>query len=1364
MAPEDSRWQDLTNMQNSANSATSPGEGQPTGQFSGDDIEFESFMFDQGTGPLTPQLLNVDAGVNMQSSQNAAPTATEAAPVEITGQNVPVPSYLRGPEAPSPSRRPSQPLRPLTGPLATRSTGPLGANTANNNTSTNLGARLLQVPQGASGETQHPSGSLPDLESLRPRGTGPLGTGALSSAKPVDYAGQNAEGIAAAAQGPINPSYFKTPTGPLGARQGTGPLGRRSTLDATSTSTLPGIQQLYKGTGPLNQAQLLPTSEPATTQSSSWSDYELASVEDFSRILLEMLNSPAPTAGYNPGSASSTGTITPLREAIQGFDRGYGASSMPHLEEAPSFSEPISPVEEALGWGTMTGAPTESDYEAAVRISSPLYSGPELSRVVPLEEAQAYDQLAAVEPALAQRAPEAPAAPTASASMPPATEVEPEQGQTEESGKFNPDELEFESFMFNTGLGSTQVAETTGPPLPHMDSFMPAVTGMEAAFEAPPPFAAPQAEEAVIEPETAPAQESRLEAVAPAGAPAGYAATPGTYEAYGEVEQQAEPQQIMPEATQLAYAEPEQRVAPVEQREPATDTQQPEQFAQVEMEQPEPLTMQAEQPDQAYAAADEVEPEPEQGQPAQQGPLPFWLQDTSDLEVTARQGHINVPGLSSTQEPEAGPEPAIQYEAPAPAAMQATPAEKPVQLAVEPPAELLSEPPAAVPVEQPEETQPQQALETMAPAMEPAVEAQAPIEQEAAPEPEPLLAYAVVNDTPEVDVDAYDIDLAMPDMTFPEMVAPRSAEAAGDGQELGQFPDYEDLPPIEPFDFGALNLPNEEESLGFNTEELSGMMPSRHDPMRATADLDVLSDIFDGAPVNALDAPSFLATSPVGAMDIPRAQDYTDYIETQEFAPEHAAGGQPVMDIAATDQYAQPAQQEAPQPQQTTPSQTPFSAGKSQGGWTSIVTSHLNADALDDIDSLDTGRLSMPPAASIAPAPPPARNKPIQPAASAIPAADEEPGVDIQPFDFTQLNLERDEELPTEALGSGRRNPANNTAALGTNQAASAWGDEELGEDDEDDEDTAGGEHDTSLFMLTQPRLVDGSPRSTRWLTEDVLQDAAGRQTPSTSGRSRPAAVEPAATRQEDQVQTSSQPTENAQESAQPGSDVVKARVAWTGSTNLPDQDADDYLDATTPAQPAATQAEAAPASPETSSEYREEPQPAAAQQWQQAPQAQEPPVAAPTPHAEPPALPAYQYQPMQAAPAPEPQPQPQPQFEMPKVGAVRDIFTSGPLPELEGFDQLRQLVDNNPDDIGAHMALASAYSQLGDNDTAVRVYRRILRKRNVSATFLRLITEELNDFEGEMQGNAHYHQVRGDLYTRTGRNYEAIQEYNKIV
>jgi hypothetical protein len=119
---------------------------------------------------------------------------------------------------------------------------------------------------------------------------------------------------------------------------------------------------------------------------------------------------------------------------------------------------------------------------------------------------------------------------------------------------------------------------------------------------------------------------------------------------------------------------------------------------------------------------------------------------------------------------------------------------------------------------------------------------------------------------------------------------------------------------------------------------------------------------------------------------------------------------------------------------------------------------------------------------------------------------------------------------------------------------------------------------------------------------------------------------------------------------------------------------------------------------------------------------------------------------------------------DVPVINFPTANLQSGPLPELEGFDHLRQYVLTHTDDLGAYMALASAYAQMGDLVTELRVYRRVLRRPNVSTNLMRLIAEELSDCESEMTGQPQFHQVRGDLYMKQGRFQEAIAEYNKII
>jgi pentatricopeptide repeat protein len=118
---------------------------------------------------------------------------------------------------------------------------------------------------------------------------------------------------------------------------------------------------------------------------------------------------------------------------------------------------------------------------------------------------------------------------------------------------------------------------------------------------------------------------------------------------------------------------------------------------------------------------------------------------------------------------------------------------------------------------------------------------------------------------------------------------------------------------------------------------------------------------------------------------------------------------------------------------------------------------------------------------------------------------------------------------------------------------------------------------------------------------------------------------------------------------------------------------------------------------------------------------------------------------------------------EPPKMPVRGDITTSGPLPSLDGFEDLNEWVERNPHDMGAHIALASAYTQAGEVDTALRVYRRMLRKPNVSDTVLRMIEDDLSELERDATQHARFHQLRGDLFLRLGRHREAIEEYNKL-
>ena len=115
----------------------------------------------------------------------------------------------------------------------------------------------------------------------------------------------------------------------------------------------------------------------------------------------------------------------------------------------------------------------------------------------------------------------------------------------------------------------------------------------------------------------------------------------------------------------------------------------------------------------------------------------------------------------------------------------------------------------------------------------------------------------------------------------------------------------------------------------------------------------------------------------------------------------------------------------------------------------------------------------------------------------------------------------------------------------------------------------------------------------------------------------------------------------------------------------------------------------------------------------------------------------------------------------MPRPG---DPTVSGPLPVLTGYEDLVELMEKNPQDVGSYMAMATAYVNSGEFESALRVYRRLIKRPGVSATMLNMVDEELEELKGSAGEMPRYHQVRGDLFLKLGRHREAIDEYNKVV
>jgi hypothetical protein len=561
------------------------------------------------------------------------------------------------------------------------------------------------------------------------------------------------------------------------------------------------------------------------------------------------------------------------------------------------------------------------------------------------------------------------------------------------------------------------------------------------------------------------------------------------------------------------------------------------------------------------------------------------------------------------------------------------------------------------------------------PAVE-AVEPEAPVYEPAEPEPAYMEPVA---------------EVAMSEMAMAEPVAqdePALEEAPED--------DYSDLPPIAPFDFTALNLAEQGESLGFNTEELLGIVPERHEGMRATTDLAALADLLGMNPASGVlrEVPATASTANFGAV--------TGQIAEQEPAP---APIQPVVEEAPPVNTA-PVQEKAPAAQ-------PADAGRTPS-WTSTVTSHLSLDTELDL----TGNMVEGEGGETD-------------GTEKLAVAD----LDVDPFDFTQLNLE-DDEAATGFLDTTKMNMPGTTVLEPAPEPQDTVEEERIEPFAElyDAEQAEGGEEsdglpgdmmereselDTSFFLTARQTGRKGGSKATGRLDEATLQPA----------------QDPDATPDAVVTEPSPEPV------AAQADNSFKAKVLQTGKTerdmltlhNL-EAEEPETVEAQAPGEQMAqvetnddTEKSIAMGQAEEAGSPEEEENMGTQSNGRAEGQGGSSNVAA---------------------------------ASMP---SRNDMMMSGPLPALDGFDALQTAVTANPADIGAHMALAAAYTQMGDLDTALRVYHRILKKRTVSSAILQLIIEELSDFETEATGRSHYHQVRGDLYMRQGRFQEAVQEYNKI-
>jgi pentatricopeptide repeat protein len=518
-----------------------------------------------------------------------------------------------------------------------------------------------------------------------------------------------------------------------------------------------------------------------------------------------------------------------------------------------------------------------------------------------------------------------------------------------------------------------------------------------------------------------------------------------------------------------------------------------------------------------------------------------------------------------------------------------------------------------------------------------------------------------------------------------------------------------DLPPIIPFDFSTLGGDLDDEPFGFNTEELNGLVLGERDPMVVTANLEALADLMGG---HAGIVPDTKPSRPAGLGDVDMAAPPVSTYPRPQIAPSPPPARADV-------EYPTSAEADLSTEDPTTrftpeSSDSADQGGESDsGGWMATVTGDL---APDPVAAL-AGSLDGMPNSDIA----------IE-------------DLDVAPFDYSQLDLDDENESPTSYLQAGGPKQGPPTSKLETATASHAILEQASGPDGRGgseaktpgtadaapDEVWSEADGDTSLFMPVlagEAVAAEDAEMPTSYLREQAAPEA------------------PIAESTTDDRMRNMNGHESTPHSTEPEQTLFKARVArgpWGNQVPAPPEP-----QPLPEPGPVTQQAQA-----EVGTPLRKAKATAVLPSLEEASHGPRVQSAAPT----------------MTAPATR-GPGPQVSFDQgsPKMPAPGDIMASGPLPVLHGFEDLTAWIERYPNDMGAHLALASAYTQAGDVDTGLRVYRRMLRKPYVSENILAMIQDELHDLEDQAHHYPRYYQVRGDLLVRQGHRREAIDEYNKL-
>ena len=393
------------------------------GQFSDADMEFEPFMFDQGTGvtssgPLTPAPVSTADFAPFSTSPFADPAGNVASPASetagslenqtssgpITGSDLPLPSYLATDQtATTDNSAPSEP-------------------------------EMVAAPSSADVEIQDaPAPSAPSTPDLAPA---PEPAIELSANPEPDVSNGSDEQLTG-----------RVPSGPLTEL----PTPSTSTTPSL-TGTSPNLGRVRGNTGPLGPLPPDRTGSPNT----SWSDSSLASIEDFSSILIALhagkklrqsgsltddmvahASPSATTAVQDAAAASETLAPAPM-STPEHMGVASQVQDMPEwavqaTQSSPLTPEMAAPVAQAEAAAQPTSAPPATPAEPEP------YLDPIQYRQVPADSV-----LNELEPNIAQAL----------------KNMDPSVAPTAISG----DELEFEGFMFDTGASTPMASLSASSP------------------------------------------------------------------------------------------------------------------------------------------------------------------------------------------------------------------------------------------------------------------------------------------------------------------------------------------------------------------------------------------------------------------------------------------------------------------------------------------------------------------------------------------------------------------------------------------------------------------------------------------------------------------------------------------------------------------------------------------------------------------------------------------------------------------------------------------------------------------------------------------------------------------------------------